>query len=365
MKLSDVAHGRDNNFNLIRVLAALSVLISHSFALTSGNSDAQPFSHTLGMTLGTMAVDVFFITSGYLVTASLLSRKNAVEFVIARMLRIYPGLLVMLLLTVFGLGAYFTVLPLSSYLANGETYHYLRRCLTLINGVSFELPGVFRTLPLKGEVNSSLWTLPYEIRMYGILLLLWMLDSLWKSKAQRVFDLVVMGIAIVAGGVTGFGHVTATAVAAFWPLAFMFFSGSMFYVLKKRVILSKSVFLVFVFVLLVASINPRIFGMFYMLLIGYVLFFLAYVPSGWIRKYNTLGDYSYGIYIYAFPVQQTVVALYPGISLLHMTLISMLVTLCFAVLSWHFVERHALKLKSVCIQHIEKAGFGYLGNRNN
>lgn len=189
------------------------------------------------------------------------------------------------------MGACFTVLPLFSYLTNGEMYHYLRRCLLLINGVAFELPGVFGTNPLKGEINSSLWTLPYEIKMYGMLLLLWIFSGLWKSKAQRVFNLVVIGIAVMAGFVTGFGHVASTSMSALWPLAFMFFSGSAYYVLRKRIILSNPMFFGFVFVLLVAGINPESFGMFYMLLIGHVLFFLACVPSGWIRKYNTLGDF--------------------------------------------------------------------------
>ena len=70
MKLANYAHGRDNNFNLVRILAALAVLITHSFALASGTGDAEPFRERLGMTMGAIAVDVFFITSGFLVTAN-------------------------------------------------------------------------------------------------------------------------------------------------------------------------------------------------------------------------------------------------------------------------------------------------------
>ena len=81
MKLSNFTQGgRDNNFNLIRVIAALAVLITHSFALAIGTGDAEPFQQTLGMTMGTIAVDIFFITSGFLVTASLLTRQSIIEW---------------------------------------------------------------------------------------------------------------------------------------------------------------------------------------------------------------------------------------------------------------------------------------------
>lgn len=135
MKVAIAAHGRDNNFNLIRLLAALAVMVSHSFALALGGGSFEPFRSSLGMSPGMIAVDVFFATSGFLVTASLLSRRNPIEFIRARGLRIFPGLLVVLALTVFVLGPVFTSLPLSTYFTEWETYRYLVKCLTLITGV--------------------------------------------------------------------------------------------------------------------------------------------------------------------------------------------------------------------------------------
>lgn len=99
-------------------------------------------------------------------------------------------------------------------------------------------------------------------------------------------------------------------------------------------------------IVLVAAIGHRyVFFVVYTLFIAYLLFFLAYVPAGHIRKYNLLGDYSYGIYIYAFPVQQSVAALVPGVSVLNMILISFPVTVFLSALSWHLLERRALSLK--------------------
>lgn len=170
MKLSNFTEGKDNNFNLIRIVAALAVLVTHSFALAIGTGDAEPFRNTLGMTMGAIAVDVFFITSGFLVTGSLFTRQSAIEFIWARSLRIFPALLVMLVLTVFVLGVYFTSLPVDSYLRNSMTHRYFLSCATLVAGITYNLPGVFEGNPYKSAVNGSLWTMPYEIKMYLILL---------------------------------------------------------------------------------------------------------------------------------------------------------------------------------------------------
>ena len=72
---------------------------------------------------------------------------------------------------------------------------------------------------------------------------------------------------------------------------------------------------------------------------------LAYIPSGAIRGFNKYGDYSYGMYIYAFPIQQSVAALIPGISVLAMIVISFIITFILAFISWHVVEKKMLKYK--------------------
>src|SRR6476659_467052 len=107
MNLGEAANGRDNNFNLIRLVSALSVLIVHSFALATGKLEAIPLYESLGVHPGDFAVDVFFVTSGFLVSASLDRRKSSAEFIAARLLRIYPGLLVMLGITVLIIGPVF------------------------------------------------------------------------------------------------------------------------------------------------------------------------------------------------------------------------------------------------------------------
>ena len=162
MKLSLLSQGRDNNFNLIRAVAALGVLVTHGFALSIGTGDAEPFRESFGITLGTIAVDIFFITSGFLVTSSMLNRKRAMDFIWARVLRIFPALFAMLLITVFVLGPIFTTRSLTSYLMDHSTLTYLTKNSLLFTDIAYTLPGVFESNPYKRAVNGSLWTMPFE-----------------------------------------------------------------------------------------------------------------------------------------------------------------------------------------------------------
>lgn len=358
MKLANFTHGRDNNFNLIRICAALVVLVNHSFDLTRGTDLHYQSLQKIVLTImsSETAVNVFFITSGFLVTGSLLTRKNLIEFAWARVLRIYPALLVLVLLTVFGLGVFFTTTSLSTYFTDDKTYSYLLRNSTLFGGVAFGLPGVFENNPFKGAVNGSLWTMPKEIKMYAILAIIWGLASLRSVPASgiRVFKFIVVSSAVAAGLTYIFGHFYFPSEGEFTRLFFMFFTGAAFYVLKEHIPLSRSFFWLSIFALTLAAIDKPTFFVAYNMTLAYILFFVAYVPSGRIRAYNRTGDYSYGVYIYAFPVQQSIAALVPDISGWSMIMVSAVVTLSLAALSWHLLEQHALGLKDLFVVHTRR-----------
>jgi peptidoglycan/LPS O-acetylase OafA/YrhL len=355
MKLSNFTHGRDNNFNLIRIVAAYAVLVTHSFALVTGTEYAEPFRNSIGMTMGSIAVDIFFVTSGFLVTASLLTRQFTIDFLWARILRIYPALCVMLLLTVFGLGLFYTTNTWTSYLANNKTYEYFWRCLTLFTGVEYKLPGVFESNPYKGSVNGSLWTLPYEIKMYAILAIIWIFLRVLPHNRAKAFKITICFCALFAGLLVVLAHFNLSEHAIvvlpgltgsrFTWLFYMFFTGAAFFVLKDWIILSHALLIICVVALILATFNQQLFSIVYVSTLAYVLFYIAYIPSGLIRKYNKLGDYSYGVYIYAFPVQQSIVALVSGTSVFLLVFSSTIITFACAALSWHFLEKHAMKLK--------------------
>lgn len=346
LRLSDVAHGRDNNFNLIRMVAALAVLVSHSFPIALGRGASEP---SLGIvSVSTVAVDVFFVTSGFLVTASLFTRQSSAEFVLARVLRIFPALWLMLLVTVFALGLALTTTTASEYVSSATTYQYLAKCGTLLAGVSFTLPGLFHDNPYPDAVNGSLWTLPYELRMYMILVVVWALFAGFKKGRLRGIQWAVVSMAVLAlGALLVSQSVRPADSSAFLRLFYMFFAGSAHYVLRAHIVLRPGYFCALGALLLATTFFARAQSYaVYVAGLPYLLFWLAYVPRGALRRFNRLGDYSYGTYIYAFPVQQTVAALFPGISVLGLGLSAGAVTLLLAAFSWHLVEKPALALKS-------------------
>jgi peptidoglycan/LPS O-acetylase OafA/YrhL len=169
MRISAYTIGRDNNFNLLRMIAATAVLVSHSYALTLGSASAEPFATSLGKSLGSIAVDVFFVSSGFLICASLINRPNAFQFVKARFLRIFPALFVVLLFTAFVIGPIYSSRSIIEYFSSLSVYRHVIQNAVLIFGIHYTLPGVFESNAFSAGVNGSLWTLPIEIKMYGAL----------------------------------------------------------------------------------------------------------------------------------------------------------------------------------------------------
>jgi len=349
-RLNDYTSGRDNNFNIMRLLAASAVLIGHSFTLATGNQEIEPFVRELGITLGTIAVDVFFVTSGFLVTGSLLSRNNIVEFFAARALRIYPGLWVSQILTVLIVGLWFTSASPSSFFSQWATWHSLLKNCVLIRGVDSTFPGAFESVPFaSGGVNSSLWTLPIEFTMYLFLGIGWIALGLWRKFGSRLFIVLCAGAAILGifGDMAHFIFPTEELVGVepYWLLGGLFFAGATFRLLQRKIVVSKSIAIVMIIVLVASGLNPFLFGIVYRITIAYLVVYLALVPSFRGRHFSPGGDYSYGIYIYAYPVQQAVAATVRGISPYQMIALAGLITFLFAFLSWHCIEKHALRFK--------------------
>lgn len=347
MLLKDVCENRDNNLNLMRMVAATAVLISHCVPLTDPRA-REPLMGLIGMSLGSVAVDVFFLTSGFLVTRSLLLNQNVGDFLRSRVLRIYPALMVMLLLVVFGVGLVFTNLEPGAYLSEWQPWKYLVRNAVLVAGVVYKLPGVFAGNPYPATVNGSLWTLPYEVRLYLALLLLWWVCVRYGQNKVRAFQVAVVSTAACLMALVFALHLAGVAGSVGLHLAAFFFSGGAFYVLRGNIRLTWPLMGGLITMLgLAVGLGQGVFFGVYILTLGWLVLHLAYLPAGPIRRYNQLGDYSYGMYIYAFPVQQCVAALFPGLTFTTMVLWSLPTTLVLGVLSWHCIEKPALRWKSL------------------
>lgn len=340
MKLSDVAIGRDNNFNLIRFVAAFSVLVSHGYAIVLGPDAFEPLERMLGHTLGEFAVDVFFVSSGFLVCGSLLRLQSLRRFARARALRIFPGLVVALAITTLLMGPLVSNLAFGEYFGDPQWLVYLARNSVLFFGVEHPLPGVFSRLPQSGVVNGSLWTLPLEVWCYAALAVAWL--ALRRCRLDGSTMPVLMITAALAS--LALFHATRAhgmEISHGFRLVFMFFSGAAFYTLKHRVLFDARITAALALVVVVASaLDERWFAYVYPFCAGYLVLSAAYWPGRLVRRFNRFGDYSYGIYIYAFPAQQLVLLLSPpGWGLWTLILVTAVLTFLTASVSWHLVEK--------------------------
>jgi len=341
-RLEDFAHGRNNNYHLLRLLAAAAVLFSHSFPLATGDLKGEPLRAQFGCTPGSIAVDLFFLISGLLVTISLVRRNDAGDFVRARFFRIWPGLAVALLLTVFVLGPAFTTLPISDYFGSRHTWRYPLQNLFLLRGIDYTLPGVFGTNPTPSAVNGSLWTLPNEVYCYLHLLAGWIV--LRAIARPQWFKAAVSIVWLVLLSLHAYRLTQGTLEDSNVRLPFMFCAGAALYLYRSAIPLSWLLLVPMLAVVALCAGHDPYFGIAYSLVLPYAMICVAYLPHGRILAFNRLGDYSYGTYIYAYPIQQSLVSLNPGLAPVPLFLLSFVVTLIFAAVSWHFIEQPATSL---------------------
>src|SRR4029077_21175476 len=179
---------RQNNFDALRLVAAISVIFSHSFLIAEGTQNNELLILLTGnqSILGLAGVFVFFAVSGFLVTQSFEQTANPLHFLAKRALRIFLGLFVATVVSAFVLGPLVTDLPLAAYLSRAEPYRYVLGN-TLLDQTVQELPGVwFADNPVGLEINGSLWTLRCEFVMYLMVLALGLLRLLTGRGALLV-----------------------------------------------------------------------------------------------------------------------------------------------------------------------------------
>lgn len=263
-------------------------------------------------------------------------------------MRIYPALIITTLLTVFLLGPIFTTLSLTGYFSDYHWAQYLIKNTLIVTGIEYNLPGVFIDNPYPLAVNGSLWTLPQEIKMYFLLVVFCSLFTAIKQKLNISWKLdkaLFIGTTALALILHLSNHHLDFYSGQSLKLFTMFFMGSSFYFLQDKISINSKIGLTLIALLLVSSINKDTFYLAYTLFLAYIIFYLAYIPKGFIRKFNVVGDYSYGIYIYAFPIQQMVAYLRPGCGIIEMMGVSFIFTVIAAYFSWHFIELKALRYK--------------------
>ena len=341
----DAAAGgyRVNNFDFIRLVSAAFVIISHSFALLGY---PEPMV-ARGVTLGGLGVFIFFSISGFLVARSWMSHPRSVPFLAKRVLRIFPGLFVVTLFGMFVIGPLFTGVGLRQYFADPWTVNYLGNLL-LLQPVPLNLVGVvFHGAPTYAQIiNGSLWTLKYEMAAYIGLVALAYANFFSERKLWR--DLAILEVVLAVVFWLQRSHVVYFYDFSFWWLfrfGGLFLVGSLYYIYRHQIAVSDRLAAV-ALTALVATANVPGGYVIWLLALPYLIFYLAFMKVPLVANAGRFGDFSYGIYIYGWPVTQSIITLENGqIGPLRLGLSALAVSLVLAAGSWHLVEKRGLRLK--------------------
>jgi peptidoglycan/LPS O-acetylase OafA/YrhL len=344
----DRHRGEGPGFAVLRLGLAIAILWIHArflsrlpIAETGVTSLAGPHTWTgPSRVFFVFMVPAFFALSGFLVTGSALRLRATVPFLTFRILRILPALLVEVTLSALILGPLFTALPVANYFKDPQFFRYFGN---IAGWITFRLPGVFESNYVS-TVNANLWTLPAEFDCY-LITAVFMISGL---AYNRIALSTIM--AIVTATLIGFNTFSDFAVTpdqfAAHTVTYYFFVGMLLfhwrdYILARWELFGLSAIGSYIFLNLFHAIYiAPIFVTYFTIFLG-----VKVLPDfKWLRT----RDYSYGIYLYGYPIIQALVACVPRLRG-HGVLVFILAAICtmaFAALSWHGIERRALALKS-------------------
>jgi peptidoglycan/LPS O-acetylase OafA/YrhL len=334
----DAAGNRPSGFDYLRLGLATSIFLAHTMIASYGFVYALQVWSGPARPLLALLLPMFFALSGFLVAGSLERCLTVVSFVGLRVLRIMPALAVETVLSAVVLGPIFTDLALVNYFSDPEFRSYF---WNLLGNVQFNLPGVFRNTPWPRVVNGQLWTLPYELYCYAAITALVLL-GVWHRKRLFLPVLVLVNVGIFVWALRAGLHRGVTVTGTILVQSFLF--GIAGHLYRARILWSGKIALAAAAAMLVCLSSPG----------GD---FLAALPCAYLTVYLGLlqpkriaalfrGDYSYGIFLYGFPIQQAVMATLGPQPWFVNFLIAFPITVVIAMFSWRFVERPALALRS-------------------
>lgn len=339
---------RNNRFNLLRLVAALAVFVAHGVFLYRLHLPV-PF---VGHSLGSLAVYVFFFISGFVICQSWARQPDWRAFWVKRAMRIFPGLVVAVAFSVCIVGWSVTTLPSVDYWkAFGTWVNFANNAVGLATVQT--LPGVFESNPFARAVNGSLWTIRYELAMYLVLAAL-----AWHARGRRwVYPVAVFVLSVLWAVARVKGWDASIEIAGgpvadvfrwrdFCGFGVPFFMGSTLaaYSVRPRAWMGWAAGLATVY----AYFSPNVLGVQGAVwgLVVFGTFYVAHAGNPQRRSPDQAPlDISYGVYIYAFPVQQAVteLCLRHGWPLAACMLLSLVCILLLAVLSWYCVERPCIR----------------------
>ncbi|MEP3525029.1 MAG: acyltransferase [Hyphomicrobiales bacterium] len=349
--LIDYAEPGKNSYGIIRLLAALAVVFSHASIISGGVSIKEPLEVLTGYTLGAHAVHIFFVLSGLMVTASFERSRNIYAFVWARLLRIYPAMMTVVVVFIIIGGLFYTSAAQSDYWSSGNIGGYFLRNMLLLGGGA-TLLGIFENNPLANAINGPLWTLKFEVVCYiSLVITLGLAQKFFPPEKRQKIILIITGMILAT---TLLLHVTPPAyhdsghLDHLIRMAFAFYLGSLAWTLRARFVLSVWIVsglsvLVVLFTHFALPLREQI----QIIFLAYGVLWLGHFSGGKLQSFIDKQDYSYGVYIIGFPVQQTLMLYNESMTPTQNFLMAVPITLVLAALSWNLVERPAMKFKKI------------------
>lgn len=340
---------RINNFDFLRLLFATMVIITHSYPL-SGLYECDFLCQISHEQLSCSAIGLkgFFIISGYLIFQSLMRSQSILDYFWKRFLRLFPALFVVLLLTVLLLPfVYEGNVP---YFQNKAVVSYIPNNLSLYFN-QFVIEGVFEKNPYKSTINGSIWTICYEFTMYFLLATLIFFKQ--KKIVLRVI-LTLNFLLFLVCNVFYFDQLKdyyyILSGQFFLDFGIFFSAGSLLAVFNIEKMNQKPQILVLFLILFITSVYFDYFAISKYFTLPFIIILFGLIPIPYISNISEkIGDLSYGIYIYAFPIQQTLMYFFK-LNHLELMFFSIFIAYIFGFLSWHLIEKKALLYKNCTLK---------------
>jgi peptidoglycan/LPS O-acetylase OafA/YrhL len=344
-RLADALTRGSNNFDIVRLIAAIGVIYGHSFMTQRIPGVRDPFGiFTAREYVPSMSVYAFFLISGIFVTMSV-ERNSPLRFIASRVLRIWPAVIAYAMVTAFVLGPAVSSLSVKEYFATSQAVEWMAQTSALIIGIPPYLPGLFGGNHTE-FVNIALWTVAIEIKCY-MLLLIFSAARLLSGIKRTVFTLAVAFAVFwyftrhVPQNIFWDDFFKKQGGYKFYPVPF-FMLGVLMYKLRARIAFNGKVALLLLSAFLLTIDN---------FIVGTALFYIAFVygvmwlgTTPILSKIRPANDYSYGVYVYGFTVQQCVDHYAPSLTPYQSVFVSVPIALIAGALSWHLIEKPSLSL---------------------
>lgn len=343
MKTLDQLAARDkNSFGLLRLCAALMVIVSHGVMLAAGNPNIQPLLSSTDYPIGGHAVHIFFTLSGFLIAGAWVAKPEIVHFLAGRFLRLYPALIAVTLTLLLVCALYLSHPANPAYLFSKESILFFLRTILFLDGGG-SLASILPQDKMLGAILATVWTLRFELICY---LSIPIVLAVIGSKRALALGIVGLILALCAIEISIFGHAyrQATMLESFARLTFAFYLGVAAWMLRDRIPVSA--------ILAAALLAAAYFGLhtdiakpLQIIAVGYWAFWLGSLKFGPLTKLANREDISYGIYLIGYPIQQAVALWQPmqgQPAILHIAL-SLLITVPLAILSWRLIENPSLR----------------------